>query len=246
FYSFWPTRNVERALKLFIANPPWRGSGPIPDIVGSNARPHGGRGRRRGCGCAPALAAMQGASIRGMSSVESPRVNLALQGGGSHGAYTWGVLDRLLEDGRVDFEGLSGASAGAVNAALFAHGWLEEGRDGARAALSGFWHSVGAASGVFGSAPPGPWVAFFTRTMSPYQFNPANLNPLRSLLASQIDFERLRASTELRLFVSATNVRTNHARVFHGQEISVDAVMASACLPSVFQAVEIEGEAYWD
>jgi NTE family protein len=182
-----------------------------------------------------------------MSSVESPRVNLALQGGGSHGAYTWGVLDRLLEDGRLDFEGLSGASAGAVNAALFAHGWLEDGRDGARAALSRFWHAVGNASGVFGTAPFfGPWMALFARTVSPYQFNPANLNPLRSLLASQIDFERLRASSELRLFVSATNVRTNRIRIFRGSEISVDAIMASACLPMVFHAVEIDGESYWD
>jgi len=181
-----------------------------------------------------------------MNANSSPVVNLALQGGGSHGAFTWGVLDRLLEDGRLDFEGLSGASAGAVNAALFAHGWLEDGRDGAREALSRFLRAVGGASGIFGSAPPGPWVAFFTRTLSPYQFNPANLNPLRSLLASQIDFERLRASTGLRLFISATNVRTNHARVFHGKEISVDVVMASACLPMVFHAVEIDGEAYWD
>ena len=155
-----------------------------------------------------------------------------MQGGGSHGAYTWGVLDRLLEDGRLDFEGLSGASAGAVNAALFAHGWLEDGRDGARAALSRFWHAVGNASGVF--------------TVSPYQFNPANLNPLRSLLASQIDFDRLRASSDLRLYVSATNVRTNRIRIFRGNEISVDAIMASACLPMVFHAVEIDGESYWD
>ncbi|MCO5118597.1 MAG: patatin-like phospholipase family protein [Burkholderiaceae bacterium] len=181
-----------------------------------------------------------------MNDRSSPRVNVALQGGGSHGAFTWGVLDRLLEDGRLEFEGLSGASAGAVNAALFVHGWLEDGRDGARAALSRFWHAVGGVSGIFGSAPPGPWVAFFTRALSPYQFNPANLNPLRSLLASQIDFERLRSSAELRLFVSATNVRTNHVRIFRGEEIGVDAVMASACLPMVFQAVEIDGEAYWD
>jgi len=182
-----------------------------------------------------------------MSASASPRINLALQGGGSHGAYTWGVLDRLLEDGRLDFEGLSGASAGAVNAALFAHGWLEDGRDGARAALSRFWHAVGNASGVFGSAPfLGPWMALFARTVSPYQFNPANLNPLRSLLASQIDFDRLRASSDLRLYVSATNVRTNRIRIFRGNEISVDAIMASACLPMVFHAVEIDGESYWD
>lgn len=193
-----------------------------------------------------ALVAMHGGSIAAMSASASPRVNLALQGGGSHGAFTWGVLDRLLEDGRLDFEGLSGASAGAVNAALLAHGWLEGGRDGARAALSGFWHAVGNASGIFGSAPFGPWMALFARSLSPYQFNPANLNPLRSLLASHIDFERLRAAAAQRLFVSATNVRTNRIRIFRGEEISVDAVMASACLPMVFQAVEIDGESYWD
>ena len=175
-----------------------------------------------------------------------PRINLALQGGGSHGAFTWGVLDRLLEDGRLAFEGLSGASAGAINAVVLAHGWHEGGREGARAALARFWESVGQVSGVFGSMPLGPWAQWLTRTLSPYQFNPANLNPLRTLLEQQIDFERLRRNGPLRLFVSATNVRTNHVRIFHGREIGIDVVMASACLPTVFQAVEIDGEAYWD
>lgn len=177
---------------------------------------------------------------------ETPKVNIALQGGGSHGAFTWGVLDRLLEDGRLDFEGLSGASAGAINAALLVHGWHEGGRDGARAALERFWQSVGAASGIFGSAPLGPWAELITRTLSPYQFNPANLNPLRALLASQIDFERLRKAGRFRLFLSATNVRTGRVRIFDIHEIEVDVVMASACLPTVFQAVEIGGESYWD
>lgn len=176
----------------------------------------------------------------------APRINLALQGGGSHGAFTWGVLDRLLEDGRLEFEGLSGASAGAVNAVLLADGWLEDGRSGARAALARFWNRVGTVSGIFGTAPLGPWIELFTRTLSPYQFNPANLNPMRQLLGELVDFERLRYSDRFRLFLSATNVRTNRVRIFHGRDVTVDAVMASACLPSVFQAVEIDGDAYWD
>ncbi|GAA4414012.1 patatin-like phospholipase family protein [Quisquiliibacterium transsilvanicum] len=175
-----------------------------------------------------------------------PTVNLALQGGGSHGAFTWGVLDRLLEDGRLSFEGVSGASAGAMNAAVLAHGWAEDGRDGARAALERFWGAVGSNGSLFGAALLGPWADLIARTLSPYQFNPVNLNPLRSILDAHIDFERLRAASPLRLFVAATSVRTGHVRVFRSAEMSADVLLASSCLPTVFQAVEIEGEHYWD
>ena len=180
------------------------------------------------------------------ASGAQPTVNLALQGGGSHGAFTWGVLDRLLEDGRLSFEGLSGASAGAMNAAVMAHGWAEDGRDGARAALERFWTAVAGNGSLFGAALLGPWAELITRTLSPYQFNPVNLNPLRSILESHIDFERLRAASPLRLFVAATRVRTGHVRVFRTAEMSADVLLASSCLPTVFQAVEIEGEHYWD
>jgi NTE family protein len=173
-------------------------------------------------------------------------VNLALQGGGSHGAFTWGVLDRFLEDGRIGFEGLSGASAGAMNAALLAYGWMVDGRDGARASLDRFWRSIAGGAGVFGSEMLGAWADLIVRTFSPYHLNPANLNPLRGILATQIDFDRLRAESPFRLFVSATNVRTGHVRVFETGEMSVDVLLASSCLPTVFHTVTIEGEPYWD
>ncbi len=175
-----------------------------------------------------------------------PSVNLALQGGGSHGAFTWGVLDRLLEDGRLSFEGVSGASAGAINAAVLAHGWAQGERDGAREALERFWGAVGSNGSTFGTALLGPWADWLARTFSPYQFNPVNLNPLRTILEQHVDFERLRQASPMQLFVAATRVRTGQIRVFRAKEISADVLLASACLPTVFQAVEIEGEAYWD
>lgn len=176
----------------------------------------------------------------------SPVVNLGLQGGGSHGAFTWGVLDRLLEDGRLDFEGLSGASAGAMNAVVMAQGWMSGGRDGARAALDRFWRSVSGGPGMFGTEMLGAWADLLVRTFSPYHLNPANLNPLRGILDTQIDFERLRHESPFRLFVSATNVRSNHVKVFETHEMSVDVLLASSCLPTVFHAVTIDGEDYWD
>ena len=176
----------------------------------------------------------------------APTVNLALQGGGSHGAFTWGVLDRLLEDGRLDFEGLSGASAGAMNAVVMAQGWMEGGRDGAREALDRFWRAVGGGSGIFGTEMLGAWADLLVRTFSPYHLNPANLNPLRGILSSQVDFEKLREHSSLRLFVSATHVRTSHVRIFDTHEISVDVLLASSCLPTVFHTVQVDGEPYWD
>lgn len=192
-------------------------------------------------------------------------INLALQGGGSHGAFTWGVLDGLLEDGRVSFDGICGTSAGAMNAVLVAHGLMRGGHEGARASLANFWERVGklgamlnpiaamAGANPLANAVAAPllatqqWAAeSFTRTFSPYQFNPLNVNPLRDLLASCVDFEALRHCDDVKLFLCATNVRSGKVRIFNNESMSVEAVMASACLPHLFQAVEIDGEHYWD
>jgi len=192
-------------------------------------------------------------------------INLALQGGGSHGAFTWGVLDRLLEDGRVGIDGICGTSAGAMNAVLVAHGLMHGGRDGARATLAEFWGRVSrmgamlnpaaamAGRNPLAGAGEHPLEAMqqwameaFTRTYSPYQFNPLNHNPLRDLLLSCVDFETLHHCGEVKLFLCATNVRSGKVRIFDNASMSVDAVLASACLPHLFQAVEIDGEHYWD
>lgn len=193
------------------------------------------------------------------------RVNLALQGGGTHGAFTWGALDRLLEDDRVEFDGLSGTSAGAINGAILALGLLENGRAGAKAALDRFWRSLGTAFAVSPlRAHPMEkalwgwdltyslaYNAFdtMTRVLSPYQLNPFSMefNPLRKALDDSLDLARLREDkSAVRIFISATNVRTGKPKVFRRDEITVDALLASACLPNVFKAVEIDGEAYWD
>ena len=189
-------------------------------------------------------------------------VNVALQGGGSHGAFAWGALDSLLEDERIVIEGLVGTSAGAMNAAVTAYGLMEGGKEGARRALRNFWRAVsarGACSFMQQSLidrlrgpgnldfSPG-WITLdlLTRLFSPYQMNPANYHPLREILLEQIDFERLRQDHNVKLFICASNVMTNRLRVFERSEISVEAVLASACLPNMFQAIEIEGEHYWD
>jgi len=190
-------------------------------------------------------------------------INLALQGGGAHGAFTWGVLDRLLDEKELAFEGLSATSAGAMNAAAFAYGLAVDGREGARKALTDYWKRVSEAARL-GPLQPSvidrmledhklSWspifalVGFVTRMLSPYQFNPANYNPLREVVEQSIDFSVLRRpDCPVKLFLSATNVRTGKVKIFAGNEISVDAVMASACLPTMFHAVEIGGEAYWD
>jgi NTE family protein len=189
-------------------------------------------------------------------------VNLALQGGGAHGAFAWGVLDRLLEDGRIGFEGITATSAGAMNATVLAYGLAQGGPEGARRALANFWRRVSLAAAV-GPLQPSLWdrlthshalegsPAFLifdmmSRLFSPYQLNPMNWNPLRKVLEESVDFERLRATTRVKLYLSATNVRTGKVRVFSTCEITPDAVLASACLPFMFQAVEIDGEPYWD
>lgn len=185
-------------------------------------------------------------------------IDLALQGGGAHGAFTWGVLDRLLEDERLEITAISGTSAGAMNAVVLAHGLATGGRHEAKEALARFWSRVSQASamsqglaGLFWDwAVPGSplnwYVDWLTRTWSPAQLNPLDLNPLRDILAEEVDFERLRAHCAPRVFVSATHVQSGQLREFRHEELTVDAVMASACLPLLFKAVEIDGQAYWD
>ena len=208
------------------------------------------------------------------------RVNLALQGGGSHGAFTWGVLDALLEDGRLDFEGISGTSAGAMNAVAMAHGLAQaegksvaEQRQAARASLRAFWDGVvamgalqnsissaqrvpfdllfGGLTALTGQQSPGQMMTdaltgFWGKSFSPYQTNPMDINPLKDFLERQIDFDRLAAFEGVKVFVLATKVSTGKAEIFSGRRLTAKAVMASACLPTVFRAVEIEGEHYWD
>jgi len=173
---------------------------------------------------------------------------LGLQGGGAYGAFTWGVLDRLLEDDQVPLGAISGASAGAVNAVVTAWGLLENGRIGARLALRQLWEGVGKLSAYSPMGLPGAGMQFdlMTRLLSPYQFNPLNLNPLRDLLAAMIDFERLKANCPLPLFISTTHVPRGEVRIFREYELTIDVLMASACIPTLQQAVEIDGEPYWD
>ncbi len=189
------------------------------------------------------------------------RINLALQGGGAHGAFTWGVLDALLKDERLEFEAISGASAGAMNAVVLADGLRHGGREGARRRLAAFWRRVSREGGGVGAAaelvqsmlrfwPVNSYSPFdlmeqFASLFSPYRTNPLNINPLRDLVARLVRFDRVHESG-VKLFLSATNVRTGKIKVFTGEEIDADAVMASACLPLLFQAVEIGEEAYWD
>ncbi|MBV8229147.1 MAG: patatin-like phospholipase family protein [Planctomycetaceae bacterium] len=188
-------------------------------------------------------------------------VDLALQGGGAHGAFTWGVLDRLLEEPGLRIEGISGTSAGAMNAAVLADGHAAGGPQGARTALEDFWRRVsrGALFSPFQRSPldvlMGRWtmdtspvfLAFdlAARMFSPYDLNPLGANPLRGILAECVDFARV-AQSPIRLFVTATNVRTGRGRVFRNAELTPDVLLASACLPTLFQAIEIDGEAYWD
>jgi NTE family protein len=190
------------------------------------------------------------------------RINLALQGGGAHGAFTWGVLDQLLEDGRLVIDGISGASAGAVNAVMLADGLARGGPDAARQRLADFWRAASfdgrlpdrqravldrlmAFIPAVGS-PVQAWVDAWGRFLSPYDLNPLNINPLKELIERFVDFDAIRKCKDLRLFVSATNVHTGQLRVFSRHEINADAVMASAALPYVFRAVEIDGVPYWD
>ncbi len=175
------------------------------------------------------------------------KLSLALQGGGSFGAFTWGVLDRLLEEPDIGFDAVSGSSAGAVNAVLMAYGMIEGGREGARARLSQFWKRI-SRSGAFlpAGSPLGAGLELIFRTMSPYQFNPFNVNPLREALEAEVDFERLREQSEIKLLLGATRVSDGKLRILTNRELTVDAVLASACLPLLHHAIELDGEAYWD
>jgi NTE family protein len=188
-------------------------------------------------------------------------IDLALQGGGSHGAFTWGVLDRLLEEPWLRIDAISGTSAGAMTAAVLADGWTEGGAAGARAALDAYWERVGQAA-TFSPLQRSPmdrmlgrWTLDFSpvfvgldlmaRVFSPYDLNPYGFNPLTSILDQSIDFARLTRSP-IKLFITATNVRTGRGRIFRNAEINSCVLLASACLPTLFQAIEIDGEAYWD
>jgi len=181
------------------------------------------------------------------------RISLALQGGGSHGAFTWGVLDRLLEEEDLTIEAISGASAGAMNAAVFASGYLNGGRDPAREALAELWQKVSDA-GRLSSLGQGflAWTTgrlgreWMSRHASPYNFNPLDLNPLRHLLEELVDFDQLQRSRKLKLIISATNVHTGSPRLFRNREITSDVLLASACLPQLYKAVDIDGSFYWD
>jgi NTE family protein len=176
------------------------------------------------------------------------RLSLALQGGGAHGAFTWGVLVRLLEvDVRI--EGLSGTSAGALNAVVLASGWLNGGAAGATQALDELWREIGRLAPITPLRAGGlAQIAadFATQFLSPHQLNPWGLNPLRSVLNSLVDFEGLRAGAAPRLFVAATHVLSGRARIFTNADLSSDVILASTCLPQLHRAVEIEGEPYWD
>lgn len=196
-----------------------------------------------------------------MAEADEKTIEVALQGGGAHGAFTWGVLDRLLEDERLRIEGVSGTSAGAMNAVALADGMARGGRQGAREMLERFWADTSAAaqgSPIRRSpidimmdrwtldASPAYWIMdHMNRVLSPYDSNPLDINPLRDVVSSCIDFDNVNRSP-VKVFLTATNVRTGRAKIFRQPSLSLDMVMASACLPFMFKAVEIDGEAYWD
>src|SRR5260221_11838932 len=195
------------------------------------------------------------------SGRETVLVDLALQGGGSHGAFTWGVLDRLLEEPWLRIDGISGTSAGAMNAAVLVDGYAESGTEGAGAALEDFWQRVSRAAllsplrrtpmdillgrWTLDHSPVFVAMDLMARLFSPYDLSPGGANPLRDILGETVDFGRL-AQASIRLFVTATNVRTGRGRVFRNSEITPDVLLSSACLPTLFQAIEIDGESYWD
>jgi NTE family protein len=188
-------------------------------------------------------------------------VDFALQGGGAHGAFTWGALDRLLEEPWLRIDGISGTSAGAMNAAVLVDGHAKGGADGARAALENFWRRVSNAAllsplrrtpldvllgrWTLDHSPVFLAMDLMARVFSPYDLGPGGTNPLRDILAESVDFARL-AQASIKLFITATNVRTGRGRVFRNDEITPDVLLASACLPTLFQAIEIDGEGYWD
>ena len=203
------------------------------------------------------------AGPRGLAGPKAEKaISLALQGGGAHGAFTWGVLDAIIEDGRLAIEAITGASAGSMNAVVLAEGWLEGGPDGAREQLRKFWKRV-SLDGVLNpiqrslfdrflgfwcpdGTPAHLWLEAWSRMASPYDLNPLDFNPLKDALEELIDFERVRKNRDVKLFVAATSVWTGKVRIFNGSDLTAEHVIASACLPTIFRAVEIDGESYWD
>src|SRR5215216_143797 len=209
----------------------------------------------------PSLRPRTRSDTRG-SRAKPKKINLALQGGGAHGAFTWGVLDHVLTDDRLAIEGISGTSAGAVNAVMLADGLARGGCDEARKRLADFWRAAsrdgnlpplqrGVLDRLFSffpmeGSPFQAWVEAWSHALSPYDFNPLNINPLKELVERFVDFDAIRACPNLHLFISATNVHTGRLRVFPKHKVTADVVMASACLPLLFRAVEIDGVPYWD
>ena len=210
----------------------------------------------------PLAALMPGRGANSAQPLITKRVNLALQGGGAHGAFTWGVLEHLLADGRLQFEGISGTSAGAVNGVMLADGLIRGGPAEAQKRLADFWRAVSNNGNLpamqravvermlsfipLEGTPMQAWLETWARYFSPYDFNPLNINPLKDLFERFVDFEALRAASDLQIFISATNVQTGRVRIFSRDKITAEALMASACLPLLFRAVEIDGIPYWD
>jgi NTE family protein len=205
---------------------------------------------------------LPGRAAQAPGAQTTKRINLALQGGGAHGAFTWGVLEHLLGEDRLQVEGVSGSSAGAINAVMLADGLTRGGREEAQKRLADFWRAVSSTGNLPGvqravmerilsftpleGTPVQAWFDAVSRYFSPYDVNPLNINPLKDLIERFVDFEALRANSDLRLFISATNVQTGRVRIFPRAKITAAAVMASACLPLLFRAVEIDGVPYWD
>ena len=205
---------------------------------------------------------LPGVAADARGAQKTKRINLALQGGGAHGAFTWGVLEHLLSEERLSVEGVSGTSAGAVNAVMLADGLVRGGRAEAQKRLADFWRAASSNGNLpklqravmerllsftpLEGTPMQAWFDALSRYFSPYDVNPLNINPLKDLIERFVDFEGLRACTDLQIFISATNVQTGRVRIFPREKITADAVMASACLPLLFRAVEIDGVPYWD
>lgn len=192
----------------------------------------------------------------GIGSAKTPALNLALQGGGAHGAYTWGVLDALLDQPGLSIDGVSGSSAGAMNAVVLAHGWMCGGPQGAKAALARFWQTIGQqvpaaavqrnSHDVLELSVAAKVVSRLASFFSPHQLNPFDLNPLRDILLQQIDFARLRRDCPFKLFIGTTEADSGKLRLFREHELTVDVLLASACLPKIHHTVSIGGQAYWD
>lgn len=194
--------------------------------------------------------------------IENKKINLALQGGGAHGAYTWGVLDRLLEEERLVIEGISGTSAGAMNAAMLVHGYTQGGNLGAKEVLAKFWRRISDAAAYsplhknplermltgwnMDLSPSYHFFDLLSRVFSPYELNPLDFNPMRQIVEEMLDPEAVQSCSMIKLYIAATHVGSGQARIFHCGEITVDVLMASTCIPFLFKAVEIEGEEYWD